>query len=142
MVLAFGLFVAEAFTPTFGLFTAGGVTALVMGSFILFSGTPFSIHPGLIAGVVTFFTAAAVFIITAIVRAHRRRVTTGREGLIGQTAVARTPLDPKGTVLIEGERWNAVAEDGRIEVGEEVVVAQVEGLTLKVTKKQAGGEKW
>jgi len=142
IILAFGLFVAEAFTPTFGLLTAGGVTALVMGSFILFSGTPFSIHPGLIAGVVTFFTAAAVFIITAIVRAHRRRVTTGREGLIGQTAVARTPLDPKGTVLIEGERWNAVAEDGRIEVGEEVVVAQVEGLTLKVTKKQAGGEKW
>jgi len=142
MVLAFGLFVAEAFTPTFGLFTAGGVAALVMGSFMLFSGSPFSIHPGLIAGVVIFFTAGAVFIITAIVMAHRRRITTGREGMIGQTGVALTPLDPKGTILIEGERWNAVSEDVIIEVGEEVVVTEVEGLTLKVTKKQAGGEKW
>jgi membrane-bound serine protease (ClpP class) len=106
-----------------------------MGSFILFSGTPFSIHPGLIAGVVTFFTAGAVFIITAIVRAHRRRITTGREGLIGQTAVARTPLDPKGNIFIEGERWNAVAEDGRIEAGEEIAVTQVEALTLKVTRR-------
>jgi len=38
--------------------------------------------------------------------------------------------------MIEGERWNASAEDGRIEPGEEVVVTEVEGLKLKVTKKR------
>jgi membrane-bound ClpP family serine protease len=71
--------------------------------------------------------------ITAIISVHRRLVTTGWEGLIWQTAAARAVLDPKGNVFIEGGRWNAVAEDGRIEAGEEIAVTQVEALTLKVT---------
>ena len=36
MLLAFGLFIAEVFTPTFGLFTAGGIISLIFGSLILF----------------------------------------------------------------------------------------------------------
>ena len=135
MVLAFGLFIAEVFTPTFGLLTSGGVVSLILGSFVLFSGTPFGIDPKLIAGVVVFFTAIFVFIVGAIIMAHRRRITTGQEGLLGQTAVAQTPLDPKGTVFVEGERWNAMTESGRIEAGEEVIVTKVEGLKLKVARK-------
>jgi len=135
MVLAFGLFVAEFFTPTFGLLTAGGIISLVLGSFILFSGTPFSIDPKLIAGVVSIFSAIFIFVVAAVIRAHRRRITTGREGLVGQTAIAQTALDPKGTVLIRGERWNAWVENGTIERGEEVIVTKVEGLKLKVAKE-------
>ena len=135
IILAFALFVAEAFTTTFGLLFAGGIISLVSGSLLLFGGTPFEIDPWLIAVVVAFFSAIAIFLITVIVRAHRRPITTGREGLIGQTAVTRTPLDPKGTVFVEGETWNAWVESGTIEAGEEVVVTQVEGLRLKVVKK-------
>ncbi len=135
IVLAFALFIAEAFTPTFGLLTAGGIVALVVGSFILFSGTPYEIDPWLIGTVVAIFSGIAIFLITAILRAYRRPVNTGREGLLGQTAVARTPLDPKGTVFVEGELWSAVAEEDRVEPGEEVTVTQVEGLKLKVRKK-------
>lgn len=135
IILAFALFVAEAFTTTFGLLFAGGIISLVSGSLLLFVGTPFEIDPWLIAVVVAFFSAIAIFLITVIVRAHRRPINTGREGLIGQTAVTRTPLDPKGTVFVEGETWNAWVESGAIEAGEEVVVTQVEGLRLKVVKK-------
>ncbi|NQT48979.1 MAG: nodulation protein NfeD [Chloroflexi bacterium] len=135
MLLAFGLFVAEAFTPTFGLFTAGGVISLVLGSFILFSGSPFAVDPKLIAAVVTVFTVIFVIIVTAIVRSHRQRITTGREGLVGEVAVAQTSLDPKGTVMIKGERWNATSENGIIGTGEEVVITEVEGLKLKVAKR-------
>jgi len=135
MLLAFGLFIAEAFTPTFGLLTAGGVISLVLGSFILFSGSPFSIDPKLIAAVVTVFTVIFVIVITAVVRAHRQRITTGREGLVGEAALARTSLDPRGTVMIKGERWNATSENGTIGPGEEVVITKVEGLKLKVAKR-------
>jgi membrane-bound serine protease (ClpP class) len=135
IVLAFALFIAEAFTPTFGLLTAGGVIALVAGSLILFSGTPYQIDPWLIAVVVAFFSGIAIFLVTVIVRAHRRRIGTGREGLVGQTATARTSLDPKGMVFVEGERWNATVEEGKVEPGEEVTVARVEGLNLVVRKK-------
>ena len=135
MLLAFGLFIAEVFTATFGLLFAGGAVSLILGSLILFSGTSLEIDPGVIATVIVFFVAIFAFIVGAIIRAHRRRITTGREGLVGQTAVAKTALDPKGTVFIEGERWNAVADSGRIEAGEEVIVTQVEGLKLSVARK-------
>jgi membrane-bound serine protease (ClpP class) len=78
-------------------------------------------------------------VVGAIVRSQRRRPVTGKEGLLGKTALAQTVLDPTGMVLVEGERWTARAEGGRIEPGEEAVVTRVEGLRLWVTKKQQGG---
>lgn len=135
MVLAFGLFVAEIFTPTFGLLFVGGLVALVIGSLLLFSGTPFEVSPWLIAVVVTLVSAAIIFIVVSIIAAHRRPVSTGREGLVGQTAIARTPLNPKGSVYVEGELWSAAVEDGTVEVGEEVIVTKVEGLRLRVVRK-------
>jgi membrane-bound serine protease (ClpP class) len=135
IVLAFGLFIAEVFTATFGLLFAGGVVSLILGSLILFSGTSLEVDPKVIATVVVLFVAIFAFILGAIIRAYRRRITTGREGLVGQTAVAKTALDPKGTVFIEGERWNAIVDSGRIEAGEEVIVTKVEGLQLKVARK-------
>ena len=70
------------------------------------------------------------------VRAHRRQVAAGREDLVGRTAVVEVTLEPKGVVLVEGERWTAVADGGRIEPEEEVTITKVEGLKLRVTKKQ------
>ena len=88
-----------------------------------------------IAGLAVFFTAIFILIVRAIIRSYRYPINTGKEGLIGQTAVTETALDPKGIVLIEGERWNAWVENGRIEAGEEVIVTNVEGLKLKVVSK-------
>ena len=52
------------------------------------------------------------------------------------TAIAETNLDPQGTVTIEGERWQAIAEAGdRIEAGEEVIVTRVDKLRLTVARK-------
>jgi membrane-bound serine protease (ClpP class) len=135
VVLAFGLFIAEIFTSSFGLLTAGGVASLVLGSLILFRGSPFEIDPRVIAGVAVFFTALFAFVIGAIIRSYRRQVTTGREGLVGQVAVARTALDPQGTVFMKGERWTATTESDRIEAGEEVMVTKVDRLKLRVIKK-------
>ncbi|MFC2018046.1 nodulation protein NfeD [Chloroflexota bacterium] len=135
MLLAFGLFIAEAFTSTFGLLFGGGVISLIIGSLILFSGTPFEINPWVIASVIIIFTAIFAFIVVAIIRTRRSRITTGKEGLIGQTGIAKTELDPEGTVFIKGERWNATSESGRIEPGEEVRVIEVDGLKLNVIRQ-------
>jgi membrane-bound serine protease (ClpP class) len=92
--------------------------------------------------VVVVLAVILVFVIDAVIRVYRRRPTTGKEGLIGKTAVAHTVLEPRGMVYVEGELWTATSEAGRIEVGEEVVVTKVEGMKLRVTKKQQGGAKW
>jgi membrane-bound serine protease (ClpP class) len=136
ILLAMGLFIAEYFTHTYGLLTAGAVASLVMGSLMLFSHSPeVQLNKGLIAGVTAGITAFAVFVIGAIVRGQRRRKATGAEGMIGSIATAKTPLDPTGTVLAEGELWTAASEGGRVERGEEVIINKVEGMKLWVAKK-------
>jgi membrane-bound serine protease (ClpP class) len=136
IILAVGLFIAEYFTTSFGLLTAGGVAALVMGSLILFSHTPgIEVNRGLIAGVTAGITAFAIFVVGAIIRGQRRRKATGAEGMIGKTAIAKTPLDPTGTVLAQGELWTAASEGGRVAPGEEVIITKVEELKLRVAKK-------
>ena len=139
IVLAFGLFILEAFAASFGILTLGGIASLVMGAVILFGGGPelfrLEINWWIVAGVVIAVAAIFVFVVSAIIRAHLRRPTTGREGLVGKVALAQTELDPVGMVFVEGERWTAISESGRIEAGKEVVITKIEGLKLMVIKK-------
>ena len=136
IVLAFGLFVGEVLTTSFGLFTAGGVTALVIGSLILFKGGPlFKVDVGLIIIIAICVAAFFAFILQRVIRAHRRQATTGREDLVGKTGVVKEALAPEGTVFFKGERWKAMSEKGRVKPGEEVIITRVDGLTLYVIKK-------
>jgi membrane-bound serine protease (ClpP class) len=139
IVLAFGLFIGEVLTTTFGIFTAGGIVALVLGSLILFPGgsSLFRVDPWLIAVITILIVAVFAFVISRIVRAHRRQATTGREELVGKTALVKTALEPEGIVLFKGERWTAISERGRVKPGETVIITRVEGLKLYV-KKQKG----
>ncbi len=137
ILLAFGLFVGEVLTTTFGLFTAGGIAALILGSLILFPGEApmFQVNPWLIATVVIIVTALFAFVINRVVGAHRRQAKTGREELVGKTAIVKQALEPEGTIFFKGERWTAISEKGRVKPGEEVIITKVDGLILHVTKK-------
>ena len=77
------------------------------------------------------------FVVYWAIRAHQKKVAAGREELVGKTAVVEIALEPKGVVLVEGERWTAITDKGRqIEPEEEVIITKVEGLKLWVTKKE------
>ena len=93
------------------------------------------LEPWLIAiiaiGLAAFLTVSIIWGI----RAHRHQVAAGREELVGKTAEVLTVMEPKGTVFIQGERWTAISEGGRVEPGEEVIITKVNGLKLWVTKK-------
>ena len=81
----------------------------------------------------------AAFIAVSVIfgiRAHRRQASAGREELLGKAAEVEIALEPKGVVLVEGERWAAISEKGRVEPGEEVIITKVDGLKLWVTKKE------
>ena len=75
------------------------------------------------------------FIVIWVLRTYRKQVAAGREDLIGKTALVEIALKPKGIVLVEGERWTAVMDNGSAEPDEEVTVSKVEGLKLHVTRK-------
>ncbi|MFW6150012.1 MAG: NfeD family protein [Chloroflexota bacterium] len=72
----------------------------------------------------------------AVVKTQKQKVTTGAESMVGRTAIAQTALNPTGSVRAEGEIWRATAEGARIKAGEEVIIAGVDGLKLRVRKKQ------
>jgi membrane-bound serine protease (ClpP class) len=90
----------------------------------------------LIVVIVICGAALIAFVVQRVVLAHQKQVSAGREELVGKTAEAETVLDPKGIVLIEGERWAAISEKGRVKPGEEVIVTKVDGLKLMVVKKE------
>jgi membrane-bound serine protease (ClpP class) len=136
IILAFALFVAEAFISSHGLLGAGGIVSFVSGSLLLFSGGPpgIGINIGLIVTTTLILTALVVLLVIAIVRGQKRAITTGNQFLIGKEAVVRTDLQPEGMVFVAGELWRAVAADETIKAGERVIITEIDGLKLKVKR--------
>ena len=90
----------------------------------------------LIVVVAICIIAFVALVINRGIRAHRRQASAGREDLVGKTAEVKIALEPKGVVSIQGERWTAISETGRVEPEEEVIITKVDGLKLYVTKKE------
>ncbi|MBV9169027.1 MAG: nodulation protein NfeD [Chloroflexi bacterium] len=140
-MLAFGLllFALEPFLTAHGILAAGGALSFITGSLLLINApnAPYLEIPlAAVAAVTAVFVVFFAFLVTAILRSRRRRVVTGREALIGATGIVRRELEPgkQGIVLTNGELWQAIAPDGRIGTGEQVVVQAVDGLQLTVRR--------
>ncbi len=138
LLILFGviLLIAEIKVVSHGVLTIGGIVSMILGSLMLFEVPEADLRVSWWVILPTVGATAAIFAlaVTAGVRALYQRSSTGYSGLIGQVAVARSPLAPEGQVFIHGELWRAVAEDGAVAEGESVKVTAVEGLTLKVRK--------
>ncbi len=136
VILALVLFVAETQVPTFGILTLGGAISLVLGVVMLFKDVepPMRTATEVIAGTVLVVLVVVVFLTSRFVQVRRTKVTTGREGLVGELGVARTDLMPRAKVFVHGELWTAVAEVA-VAAGRPVEVAAVEGMTLRVRSR-------
>lgn len=134
IVLAIILFIMDIKAPTHGALTAGGIISFTLGTLILFNSPFYAISRSLVIGVALGTGGFFAFVVRAALMAQRRRPTTGWEGLIGQMAVARTSIDPTGTILVQGELWEAESDGQRIEAGERVQVTAMKGFRLQVRK--------
>lgn len=137
IILAVILFIAEAFTPTFGLLTLGGIVSFIFGSLMLIkSPYPFlkiSLH--IIIPAIATLAVITLFLVANAIRIHRKKVTTGKEGLIGETATAMTKFDKVGKVFLHGEIWTAYnTTEDTINKDDEVKIVRVEGLKLFIEK--------
>jgi len=138
MVLAFVLLVLDLRLPTHGVLTIGAVISLVVGALLFFnSGGPYSgpqVNPLVVYSMAAVIGLISFTLITIIVRAQRRPVTTGVEGMIGAEATALTPLLPEGRVSYGGENWAAVLDGPAtsVDAGSQVQIVGVEGLRLHV----------
>ena len=136
IAVALILFVAEAFTPTFGVLALGGAVAFIFGAALLFDTSGVDIPWPTIIALAVVLSALTLFVGAKALLAQRRPVITGSEMLIGQEATAKEAFSAgeRGTVFLLGEWWNASLVDGTLEKGEHATVVDREGYTLIVKR--------
>ena len=61
--------------------------------------------------------------------------------MVGSKGKVTSPLVPQGLVRIKGELWIATSTSGEIDIGEEVIVVEQDGLKLIVDKGSASDSK-
>lgn len=133
ILAAFLLFALEAKFQSHGVLGAGGVVAMVIGALLLVDGPIPEMRVRLLTALAVSvpFGVITVFLMSLALKAHRLKVTTGKEGMVGEIGVARTALAPAGKVFVHGELWDAVSS-AAVDVGERVQVRSLEGLLLHV----------
>jgi len=147
IVLAVIFFIAEALTPTFGLFTVAGFITFVLGSIMLFGGggevdylVSREVYSQIRLIIITIGALLALFFafgMAAVIRARRRKAQTGKEEMIGLIGEVVEPLSPEGMIRARGELWRAKSKDGKsIGIGEKVRIVGMEGLKLIVVREK------
>ncbi len=138
VILGIIFFIAEAFTPTFGLFTLGGVAAFFLGSVMLFNQPQFvKVSYRFILPLVLALAGLSLFILGKVIATLRLKPRVGQEALIGQEATVLTSIRAKksGKVFLEGGIWIAQADE-KINKGQVVIVTKASGLRLHVRLKK------
>jgi len=142
IVLAFVFFIAEVFIVSYGVLSVAGIASLVIGSLMLFNTEEApNVHPSLplIISMAVFIVAVILIFGGAVLKAHRRKVSSGSDYLVGMEAKAASDMGPgeQGKIFVFGEYWKAVS-DGPVAKDDKVVIESInaENLLAKVSKKQ------
>jgi len=127
------LIIAESFVPSFGTLGLGGIVAFVIGSVMLLdAGVPgFSIAWQLIGTMGLVGALILLAIVSFAVRARRRPVVSGAEGLLRERAQAVESFEHEGLVRAHGEIWRAVSREP-VQEGQRLRIVAVKGLRLEV----------
>jgi membrane-bound serine protease (ClpP class) len=133
LLLAFVLFALEVKITSHGILGIGGAISMVLGSVLLIASPipEMRVRWATAIGLALPFSAITVFLLTIAVRAHRNKVETGKQGMIGELGRAITEIAPTGKVFVRGEYWDAVAARP-VAAGASVKVTGVDRLQLTV----------
>jgi membrane-bound serine protease (ClpP class) len=138
IIFAVILFLLEIKIVSHGLLAIGGVISLFLGSMMLIKSNSslemVKISWGVMIGATIVSALFFLFIVGFGIRAQRRKVVTGIEGLVGDTGEVMDGLSPTGTIRVQGEIWNAESLSGTIDKGEKVRIKEMKNLKLFVEK--------
>ena len=138
MAIGLALFVAEAFVTSYGVLAIGGLVSITLGGLMLVDSPVgfLRVSPLVVLPVALATAAITVFLLSQVVRAHRRGAVTGTEGLLHERAVADEIFTPQngsyaGVVRVHGELWRAVCP-APVNEGQGLEIEDRDGLTLRV----------
>ena len=140
IVLAIVLFIIETQVTSFGLLALGGIVSLFIGSVMLVRSPAawLQISLKVITPTVIFTALFFLVVLQRIVSAHRRRPSTGLEGIVGESGEAMEDLLPEGKVFVRGEIWTA-RSPLTVKKGDRVRVVSAKGLHLTIEKEEEEG---
>lgn len=140
MGLAAAFFIAEAFVPTHGALAVAGAVTFVLGALMLFdpAGEAYQVSLPVALAIAGTLALLLGFALTRVIRAARRPVAVGTQGLVGEEGVVRR----EGFVFLNGELWRAhAADDSPLVPGEHVRVEEIgDDLQLVVGSMSATEE--
>ncbi len=134
LLIGLGIFLLalEVKIASYGLLTIGGVSALILGSFMLFD--PFEsgvrVDWSLIIPASIFTAAFFLFVVGMGLRAQRRKVVSGSEGLVGELGVVALAGD-RAKIRVHGELWEARSRLP-LNDGQRAKVVAVNGMRLDI----------
>ncbi len=136
MGLGLGLFIAEAFTPTFGALLVAGMIAFGLGALLLFNDTEYSMPWEALIPLAIGFGGFAFFITAKALAAQRKPAVVGEESLVGMIGYAKDELlsGVPGGVFVNGEWWTAILDAGTVKAGDPVKIVERRGINLLVTR--------
>jgi len=133
LVLGLLLVLLELKVHSYGMLTAAGIIGLLLGSAMLIEpvGGVERVSWLIVAPVSIALALIMLLLVSNVVRAHKAKVQTGMEGLIGAVARVHGDMNGQGYVYVAGELWKARCELP-LQDGETVCIQGYEGLTLYV----------
>jgi membrane-bound serine protease (ClpP class) len=139
ILLGLAFFVAEAFVPSYGTLSIGGIIAFAIGAVLLIdSDVPgFGIPRSLIAGLAVVSAAFVALVSGLALKARRRPVVSGSEELIGSVGVVQDDLEREGWARVHSEQWRVVSPVP-LKAGQSVRVVDRDGLVLTVAPVAKG----
>ncbi len=140
-ILGIVMLMLEITVTSYGLLAIGGVTAMILGSLFLFNqDVPYyRLSLSVMLPLIALAIGLTWLMIQLGVRALRTRVVTGREGMIGLTGSARTNLNPRGKIFVQGEIWDAVSSVP-VNAGQPIQITHIDGLTARVHPVESHNE--
>ena len=133
IMLGIAFMIAEVYFPAYGSLGVGGVLAFIIGSVILIptDAPGFGIPLPLILGIGIASALFLIFVMGMVVKARDRPVVSGREELIGSIGEVTEDFEGEGWAIVHGETWR-VKSAVRLQRGQRIRVAKIDGLTLEV----------
>lgn len=126
-------FILEISVPSFGILGIGGIIAFIIGSIMLFNthDPSYDIAFPLILSMSILSAGFFFVVISLALRSQKRKVISGREGIIGAPGVVLNIDDKHLNVQVLGEIWAATSSH-ELHKGQEIKVIEINGLSLKV----------
>jgi len=81
-----------------------------------------------------------ILILSSTQEGYKSNIEQAEDSIIGKEGETVTTMAPSGTIVIDGQRYEAISQNGLLRIGEKVVVISKDAFKLTVRKLEKAEE--